>query len=121
MDVPSEEEGGISAKRECANKRFPVGSEPEFDQGELLDESAKHLIVQIPGWRTHQLENECQSKCLLLGNLREDCERCISNQTSGDAAEGVVIDTESQARRNCYGCPVSVTFTQDAEDITYVE
>lgn len=45
VDVPPEEEGGVSAKRERANEGVPVGSEPELDQGELLAGSARYVLI----------------------------------------------------------------------------
>lgn len=35
VDVISEKERGVSAERDRADKRFPVGTKPELDQREL--------------------------------------------------------------------------------------
>ena len=35
MDVPAEEKGGVGAERDGADEVVPVGTQPEFDEGEL--------------------------------------------------------------------------------------
>lgn len=35
VDVPAKEEGGISAESDSSDKRFPVRTQPEFNQREL--------------------------------------------------------------------------------------
>lgn len=40
VHVPAEEEGGVAAESDGADERFPVGPEPELDEGELEKDSS---------------------------------------------------------------------------------
>lgn len=72
VNMPPEEERGIAAERNGADKAGPGGVEEELDERDGLEDNG---------------ENECYPSC----NLGQDGEGCVANETPGDAVYGVLV------------------------------
>lgn len=81
MNMPAKKERGISTQGDSADKGIPIRTTPELHQG-------------------NQLKDQSQSKCHLLGDLRQNRERGIPNQTSGHAVKGLLVDGKTETRGN---------------------
>lgn len=76
MNMPSEEERGVTTERHCSYKGIPCGLPEELDK-----------------W--YYLEEKRETKAYSWGDLWEHCKRRISDQTSSDTLECFRFDRQS--------------------------
>ena len=65
MDMPTEQKGGISTKRNSAYKSVPLWSEPQFNETDLYSQIIRYIVLslrqmgQLTNWKTKVRANVC--------------------------------------------------------------
>lgn len=92
MHMPAKEEGSVAAECQSANKDFPRWFEEKLDEW-WLQGSVKIATRETT---TYCLCRQSHDESQTWRDVRQDCKICISDQTSGDAVDSVLIDRQSQ-------------------------
>ena len=82
MDVPAEEEGGVTAEGDGADERFPGWVEEELYEGD-------------------ELEDDRQEEGCLWGDVREDGEGGVAYEAAGYTVDCFLIDWQAEVGCDC--------------------